>query len=237
MDNPQLHELRHLGSLDAEGCDTDSSTDVGYEVASEGIGTLPQEELGSSLGREEELRDIVDSLSLEQLRQLVISAAHNHCDTLAAVRNPPTLVRHPDDTTRAQVVSAAEQTDTESVVSASTTSINVRMLRSQRYILIKRASHATLLMQDRPVSRAYYYRPTDSLALPDEILLVIFSTLDHNSLARAGSVNRQWRAAAFQRWRQLHSALLAGEHVAPPSPAVEVLCTNFLQNLQTMLLH
>lgn len=78
--------------------------------------------------------------------------------------------------------------------------------------------------QDCAIPRSYYRAP-DSQAIPDELLLVIFSTLDHTSLARAGSVNRQWRSTAFHRWRQLHAALLAGEHVAPP-PAVaeEVGC-------------
>lgn len=214
MDGSQLHELRHLESLDAtEGCDTDSSTDLGYEVASEGIGTLQQEDL-ASLEREEELQDIVDSLSLEQLRQLVISAAQNHCDTLAEVRAVYELHKL-EMTQPSQVVSAAVQADAQSVVSASTTSLDVRESNVQPTTIMLPSP------QDCPLP-GYYYRPTDSLALPDEILLVIFSTLDHTSLARAGSVNRQWRAAAFQRWRQLHSALLAGEHVAPPSAPAEV---------------
>lgn len=93
-------------------------------MASEGIGPLPQEELASSL-ETEELRDIVESLSLEQLRHLVISAAHSHCDTLEAVRVEET--RFAGQAHHAiQVVSAAEHADAASVVSASTTSINVR---------------------------------------------------------------------------------------------------------------
>lgn len=119
-----------------EGCETDSSTDLGYEAASEDPGVvLEREEPGSSHVRAEELRDIVDSLSLEQLRRLVLSAASTHENTLTEVGENElggacsASDRHITNTPHTritQVVSAAEAIETESVVSgASTASLNV----------------------------------------------------------------------------------------------------------------
>ncbi len=117
-----------------EDCETDSSTDLGYEAASEDPGVVLEREVSHVRG--DELRDIVDSFSLEQLRRLVLSAASTHASTLTEVCEVVggcwwlivnTYVMTHDTCATPQVVSAAEAADTaESVVSASTASLNVR---------------------------------------------------------------------------------------------------------------